>query len=117
MSETPSRAADLSPSGLHFQILLVGTMIFLGAFFWLTWIPHTNTHDALVAAAALRLISGLQTLGCYLAFVSIIFGHRVLKSREQSDSRGGEVADPWWRTSINGEDASGQDAVRLEANK
>ncbi len=81
MSQGPSETPDLSSESLHFQLLLAGTAVFLTALFWFTTSPHTNTHEAQVAAAAEALVIGIQTLGCYLAFVSLIFGHKLLRKR------------------------------------
>jgi hypothetical protein len=86
MSQVPSETPDLSPASLHFQILLSGTVVFLVALFWLTDLPHTNTYEALVAAAVSRAVIGIQTLGCYLAFVSVVLGHKVLRRSGQSRS-------------------------------
>ncbi len=84
MSEAPSEIPDLSTASLSFQILLVGTLIFLGALFWLTDLPHANTNEARAAMAASRAVMGIQTLGCYLAFVSVVLGHKVLGRRAPS---------------------------------
>lgn len=86
MSEAPSKTPDLSPASLHFQILLLGTVIFLAALFWLTQLPQAATHEARVAAAVPRLLTGIQALGCYVAFVSIVLGHRVLQTPAESKS-------------------------------
>jgi hypothetical protein len=79
MSKAPIDEPDLTPASLHFQILLVGTVIFLVALFWLTDLPHTNTYEAQAAVAASRLVIGIRILGCYLAFVSVVIGHGVLR--------------------------------------
>jgi hypothetical protein len=86
MSEAPGETCDLSPASLHFQILLAGTVIFLVTLFWLTDLPHTNTFEAHVAVAASQIITGIQILGCYLAFVSVVLGHKVLERRARSRS-------------------------------
>jgi len=81
MTETPNETPDLSPASLAFQILVAGTLIFLVALFWVTDVPHTNTDEAQAAAAASRIVIGIRILGCYLAFVSVCLGHRVLGRR------------------------------------
>ena len=87
MSQVPSETPDLSPASLHFQILLFGTVVFLVALFWLTDLPHTNTYEARAAVAASRAVIGIQTLGCYLAFVSVVLGHKVLRRRGRSEEQ------------------------------
>ena len=86
MSESPNETPDLTPTSLHFQILLVGTVIFLVALFWLTQLPHENTHAAQTAVAVPRLVAGIQALGCYLGFVSIVLGHVILRRRPWPNS-------------------------------
>ncbi|TKJ38916.1 MAG: hypothetical protein CEE38_04255 [Planctomycetes bacterium B3_Pla] len=86
MSEIPSETPDLSPASLHFQILLAGTVIFLVTLFWLTDLPHTNTYETRAAVAASRIVIGIRILGCYLAFISVVLGHKVLQRRAQSRS-------------------------------
>ncbi len=88
MSEPTSKIPDLAPESMYFQILLVGTLIFLFALFWSTDLPHTNTFQAQAAVAASRLVMGVQVLGCYLAFISVVFGHKVLRRRTRSKSAG-----------------------------
>ena len=78
MSGPTSQIRDPSSASLHFQVLLAGALIFLVALFWFTMLPHTNTHEQTASAAAPRLIIGVQILGCCLAFVSVVIGHKVL---------------------------------------
>jgi hypothetical protein len=79
MSEEPVEQPDLAPASRHFQILLLGTVIFLIAFFSLTDLLHTNTYEAQGAIAAAQLVIGVRILGCYVAFVSVVIGHGVLR--------------------------------------
>ena len=81
MSPDPVETPDLTSESLHFQLLLAGTAVFLTALFWFTTSPHTNTHEAQVAVAADALVIGIEILGCYLAFVSVVFGHKLLRKR------------------------------------
>ncbi len=84
MSEPTSETPDLSSESMHFQMLLAGTLIFLFALFWFTDLPHTNTHQAQAATAASGVVIGVQVLSCYLAFVSVVFGHKLLRRRTLS---------------------------------
>jgi hypothetical protein len=80
--EVPRDKTDLSPASLHFQILLAGTLLFLVALFWLT--------DWLAGMGAARPVIGIEVLGCYLAFVSVVIGHKVLNSGIKTQPKSGE---------------------------
>ena len=83
MSQDPFETPDLSSESLHFQLLLAGTAVFLVALFWFTSSPHENTYEAQVAAATVALVIGIQIVGCYLAFVSVVVGHKLLRRRDE----------------------------------
>lgn len=86
MSAHRSEPRAPNQESLHFQFVVAGTLVFLIVLFWLTSMPHTNTREARIAMALPRLIVGLQTTGCYLAFVSVVFAHRLLRTNSQSHS-------------------------------
>jgi hypothetical protein len=72
MREVATEKPELAQASLHFQILLAGTLIFLGALFWIATMAHTNTDE--------RIFIGILALGCYLALVSVLLGHKILNS-------------------------------------
>lgn len=86
MNAHRSEPRDPNQESLHFQLVVAGTVVFLIVLFWLTSMPHTNTSEARIAMALPRLIVGLQTTGCYLAFVCVVFAHRFLRTNSQPRS-------------------------------
>lgn len=68
----------MKSSSLHFQIVIVGTSLFLIALFWLTNIPHTNTWEERIAIVAPRIVVALQAMGCYIAFLAVMFAHKMM---------------------------------------
>jgi hypothetical protein len=78
MSDAPNKESSHHPGSLHFQILLAGTVIFLAALFWLADLPHTNTPDQ-ASTVVLRVFDVITVVGCYLAFGSVVLGHKILR--------------------------------------
>jgi hypothetical protein len=78
MSEVPNKESSRHSASLHFQILLVGTVIFVAALFWLADFPHANTPNE-ASMIVLRIFDVVKAVGCYLAFVSVVIGHKMLR--------------------------------------
>jgi hypothetical protein len=80
----PANVPDDFSESLYFQILLLGTILFLGALFWFGIPPHTNSFNEGVVAANASVVIGNQIQGCYLAFVSLVFAHKFLRRKKTS---------------------------------
>lgn len=78
---------DIPQEGMHFQLLLLATVAFLIVLFWLTELPRAKNGEVQIAAAASRISAGIQVIGCYLAFVGVLFGHKVLRGQRLPRSR------------------------------
>ena len=55
----------------HFQALVAGTFVFAVAIVFFTISPHTNTADSILV--------GMWIIAGYLAFISLIIGHALLR--------------------------------------
>jgi hypothetical protein len=68
-------------ASIHFQILVAGTVIFLGIFYWLTSFPEGSTFESQVSARTSSILVGVRIIGAYVALVALVLGHALLGSR------------------------------------
>ncbi len=76
MSNSNDDMQDRYAVGIHFQLIVIGTTVFLLSLFWLTALPHTNTWEEGISVVAPRVLIALQLLGCYIAFTVVVVTHR-----------------------------------------
>lgn len=75
---------------VHFQILIVGTILFLAALFW-PILDSSNWPDARIAQCTLF---SLWLLGGYMGFVVLVAGHALLENRESRQKASEQVDRP-----------------------
>ena len=80
MNEMPNKEPNRPKNGWHFRILAGGTVIFLvGLLRRLDTFPDLTNTDLRVALGLNLLIDLGKAFGCYLAFVSVVIGHKMLR--------------------------------------
>jgi len=71
----------------HFWILAVGTLIFVVLFLMGTENTHSGTVEFEILGTGRAIQRAMQIMGCYLAFVVVIVGHRLLREQTKDTAK------------------------------